>query len=97
MRIYFIRYRDDQDAPRVEAFKSKTLAQKRVADLTKQAKAIKKLWESYVINRKNKPTVKPIELPDGIREAEFDISGEGLLQAFVHLENIRGSLNGNNR
>lgn len=86
MTIYYIEYTDENDIRRVEAFKSRTTAQKRVTDMTKEYKRLKKVWQEYIITRRDKPATKPVE-PPVIRDMNFDLNSEGLLTAFTYLFN----------
>ena len=85
MKIYYLEYEDEQGEVTVEAFKNRRLASERVAQMTHDYKTAKKAWQEYIITKRNKPTVTPKE-PPKITEVEFEINGEGLLQAFTYFK-----------
>jgi hypothetical protein len=97
MKLYYIEYEDAGGEVRVEAFKSKTLAQKRINAMTKEYKRINKLWQEYVITNRNKPTEKPVEPPAIIYEAGFDLNAEGVMKAFLHYHDRRFNYGSNRR
>lgn len=91
MKIYFFTY-DNEGRAVTEAFKSRTQAQKRLRDMRVRHTEVKKAMQEYVINRINgakRPTDRAPEPPKEIREAEFAISSEGLLEAFIYASNKR--------
>lgn len=87
MKVYYIYYRDSGDKRRVEAFKSKATAQRRVTELKEETKAIRKLWSEFVINKagNTRPPDYVRELPDSVHCAEFEKTSEGMLEAFTFL------------
>lgn len=84
MILYYIEYTDEQDVYRVEAFKSRATARKRVSEMSQTYKKRKSEWQEWVITRRNKPKLKPVEPPE-VREAAFDLNSEGILSAFTYL------------
>lgn len=88
MKVYYIEYTNSDDKLTLEAFKSRTLAQRRVSEMAKEYKRIKKLWQEYIISRKGKPSEKPIDPPE-ISEVDFDLNAQGILEAFTFYANRR--------
>lgn len=82
MRIYYIDYVRDGNV--TEAFSSEAKAKKRIRELRAESEAIRTLWQEYIITRQNKPTQPTFDAPDTISQAQFDISADGVVKAFLH-------------
>lgn len=82
MKIYYIEY--TRDGHKTEAFTSMAKAKKRVSELKAELQELRKLWQNYIITRQNKPSEATFDAPDNVQTAEFEISSEGVIKAFLH-------------
>jgi hypothetical protein len=96
MKLYYIEYEDANHEVRVEAFKSKTAAQKRIRELKAEAKKTREEWQEYIISGKHKPTKGVLRPPTAVCEVGFELNSDGITSAFLYYIDKRGN-HGHNR